>query len=60
MPPRLLSSFEIQRYYQNESKFNSNYSRNTLPKIKDGANVVNFKEYIIVEFNGLLFMLNMM
>ena len=32
---RPLSSFEIQKYYQNESKFNGVHSRNNLPKIKD-------------------------
>ena len=33
-------NFEIQRYYQNESKFNGVYSRNNLPKIKDGSYVI--------------------
>ena len=32
-----LTSFETQKYYQNEHKFNGVYSRNNLPKIKDGA-----------------------
>ena len=32
-------------YYQNEPKFNGAYSRNNLPKIKDGASVINFDEY---------------
>ena len=36
MPPHPLKSFEIQKYYQNEPKFNDVYSRNNLPKIKDG------------------------
>ena len=27
---------EIQKYYQNEPKFNGFCSRNNLPKIKDG------------------------
>ena len=27
----------MQKYYQNESKFNSVYSRNNLSKIKDGG-----------------------
>ena len=34
MPPNLLNNFEIQKYYQNEPKFNGVYSRNNLPKIK--------------------------
>ena len=36
MPSHPLTNFEIQRYYQNEPKFNGVYSRNKLPKIKDG------------------------
>ena len=45
MPPHPLS-FEIQKYYQNESRFNGLYSRNNLPKeIKDGAYVIILDEY---------------
>ena len=40
MPPHPLVSFEIQKYYQNESKFIGVYSRNNVPKIKDGAKSV--------------------
>ena len=36
-----LINFEIQKYYQNESKFNDAYSRNNLSKIKDGTHVIN-------------------
>ena len=36
VPPHPLTNFEIQKNYQNESKFNSVYSGNNLPKIKDG------------------------
>ena len=36
MLPHALTDFEIQRYYQNEPKSNGVYSRNNLPKIKDG------------------------
>ena len=32
-----LINFEIQKYYQNEPKFNGVYSRNNLLKINDGA-----------------------
>ena len=35
MPPHPVTNFEIQKYYQNEPKFNGAYSRNSLPKIKD-------------------------
>ena len=45
MPPHLLTNFEIQKYYQNEPKFNGVYSRNNLPKIKDGMYVINLDEY---------------
>ena len=46
MPPHLLTNCEIQKYYQNEPKFNGAYSRGNLPdKIKDGAHVINLDEY---------------
>ena len=45
MPTHPLTNFEIQKYYQNESKFNGVYSRNNLPKTKDGANVINLNEF---------------
>ena len=45
MPHNPLIDFEIQKYYQNEPKYNSMYSRNNLPKIKDGAYVINLDEY---------------
>ena len=32
-------------YYQKEPKFNGVYSRNNLPKIKDGAYVINLDEF---------------
>ena len=37
--------YKIQKYYQNEFKFNGVYSRNSLPKITDGAYVINLDEY---------------
>ena len=45
MLPHPLTNFEIQKYYQNESKFSSVYSRNNLPKIKNGAYAINLEEY---------------
>ena len=33
MPPYSLTNFEIQKYYQQEPKFNGVSSRNNLPKI---------------------------
>ena len=43
MSLNVLTNFEIQRYYQNQPKFNV-YSRNNWAKIKDGAYVVNLDE----------------
>ena len=45
MPPVPLTNFEIEKYYQNEPKFNGAYSRNNLPKIKDGAYLINLDEF---------------
>ena len=49
MPPYPLTNIEIQKYYQNQPKFNGVYSRNNLPKIKDGAYVINLDEYESIE-----------
>ena len=47
MPPHPLTNFEIQKYYQNEPRFNCGYSRNNLTgKIKDGAYIINLDEYV--------------
>ena len=46
MPPYPLTNFEIQKYYQNEPRFNGVYSRENLPKnIKDGAYLIYLDEY---------------
>ena len=45
MPPYPLIIFEIQKCYQNESKFNGVYWRNNLPKKKDGIYVINLDEF---------------
>ena len=45
MLPHHLSNFKIQKYYQNEPRFNGVYSRNNLSKIKDEAYVINLDEY---------------
>ena len=46
MTPHPLTNFEIQAYYQNESRFIGVYSRDNLSdKIKDGAYVINPDEY---------------
>ena len=55
MPLHPLKSFEIQKYYQNEPRFNSAFSRNNLPKtIKDGAYVINLDEYADVGMNWIV------
>ena len=45
MLPDPLINFEIQKCYQNEPRFNSVYSRYNLPKIKDGAYIINLDGY---------------
>ena len=45
MPPHPLTNFEIQKYYQNEPRFNGVYSRDNLSKIKNAAYVINLDEY---------------
>ena len=45
MPHHPLTNFEIQKHYQNESRFNGVYSRDNLQKIKDGAYIINLDEY---------------
>ena len=46
MPFHPLTNFEIQKYCQNEPRFNGVYSRNNFPKkIKDGAYEINLDEY---------------
>ena len=41
MRPHPLTNFEIRKNYQNEHKLKGVYSRNNLPKIKDGAYAIN-------------------
>ena len=46
IPYHPLSNLEIQKFYQNEPRFNGAYSRDNLPKIiKDEAYVINLDEY---------------
>ena len=45
MPPHPLTNLEIQKYYQNEPRFNGVCFRNNLPKIKDGAYIINLDQY---------------
>ena len=45
MLPHPLTNFEIQKFYQNEPRFNGILFRDNLPKIKDGAYIINLDEY---------------
>ena len=46
MTPDPLTNFEVEAYFQNESRFIGIYSRDNLPnKIKDGTYVINLDEY---------------
>ena len=46
MSPYPLTNFEIQKYYQNEPKFNGVFSRDNLPdKINDGVYIINLDKY---------------
>ena len=58
MPPHPLTNFEIQKYYQKEPKFNDFYSRNNLPKLKDGTYVINLDEYKSIETHWIALYVN--
>ena len=40
-----LTNFEMQKYYRNEMNFNGVFSRNSLPRIRDGTYAINHYEY---------------
>ena len=53
--PHPFSNFEIQKYFQNEPRFNGVYSRDNLPiKIKDETYVINPDEYADIETQRML------
>ena len=58
MPPHPLTNFEIQKYYQNETKFNGVYSRNNLSKAKDGTYVIKLDEYKSIGTHWIALYLN--
>ena len=41
MPPHRLTNYEIIDYFKDEPRFNGVYSRNNLPKFKNGAYIIN-------------------
>ena len=45
MLPYPSTNFETQNYYQNDPKFNGVYLRNSLPKMKHEAYIINLDEY---------------
>ena len=45
MLPHYLPNFMIRRYCQNQSQYNSVYSRNSLPKTKDRVYTINLDVY---------------
>ena len=58
MLPHPLTNFEIQNYYQNKPIFNGVYSRNNLPKRKDGAYVINLDKYKSIGVHWIVLYLN--
>ena len=45
MPLHPLTNLEIQKYYQNQPRFNGVYLRDNLPRIRDGAYIISLDEY---------------
>ena len=46
IPSHPVTNFEIQKYYQNEPRFNGVYSRDNVPnKINDWRYIINLDEY---------------
>ena len=58
MQPHPLTNFEIQKYYENEPKFNGAYSRNNLSKIKDREYMINLDEYESIETYWIVLYIN--
>ena len=58
MPPHPFTNFEIQKYYQNEPKFNGVYSRNNLLKLKEGGSVINLDEYESIVIHWIVLYVN--
>ena len=58
MQPHPLTNFEIQKYYENEPKFNGAYSRNNVSKIKDREYMINLNEYESIETYWIVLYIN--
>ena len=59
MPLHPLANFEIQKCYQNKSKFKGVYSKNNLSKIKHGLYITNLDEYESIGSHWIMGMLKM-
>ena len=58
MLPHSLINFEIQKCYQNKPRFNSVCSRYNLPKIKDGAYIINLDGYKSIGTHWIVLYMN--
>ena len=60
MSPHPLTNFEIQKYFQNEPRFNRVFSRDNifLSEIKDGAYVINLDDYADVSTHWIALFCN--
>ena len=59
MPSHPLTNFETLKYYHNQPRFSGLCSRDNLPKIKDGAYVINLDECSDIGTNWIaLYVLN--
>ena len=58
MPLYPVKNFEIQKYYPNEPNFNSIYSRNNLPKTKDGTYLETPGEYKLIRTHWIALYVN--
>ena len=58
IPPHPVTNFDMQKYYKNEPRFNGVFSRNNLPKKKDGAYVINLDEYADVDTHWIALFCN--
>ena len=53
-----LTNFEVQKYYQNEPKFNGVYSKSNLAEIKYEAYIINLDEYESIGTHWIALYLN--
>ena len=58
MLPHPMTNFKIQRFYQDELKFNDGYSRNNLSNIKDGTYIITLDEYELIGTHWIAWYVN--